>query len=102
MSPQPPEPHLVVFHHPGPRWQHGVAAFGQDGLQRHIEHYRGLLEQGRLFAGGPFLDEAGGGMMLALPGTDPDELATFAGADPCVQDGLLTFSIRPWFLGMGG
>ncbi len=50
--------------------------------------------------GGPFLDDDGGGMMVAAAGVGADELAAFAGADPTVASGLLTFKVRPWLIGM--
>jgi len=46
------------------------------------------------------LDEAGGGMMIATPGVSCAELNAFAAADPTVGSGLLTFTVRPWLVGM--
>ena len=93
-------PQFVVFHEPGPRWRRGVAPFEQEGLQAHVDHYRELLNNGKLALGGPFLDDGGGGMMIAASGVGGDELAAFAAADPTVASGLLTFRIRPWLVGM--
>ncbi len=90
----------VIVHAPGPAWQAGKSMFEQPGLDRHVAHYRQWLEQGRLMAGGPFLDAQGGGMMVPQPGVDEDELRAFAAADPAVQSGLLTVTVRPWLLGM--
>jgi uncharacterized protein YciI len=95
-----PVPQFVVFHAPGPRWRRGVAAFEQEGLQAHVDHYRTLLQDGKLILGGPFLGEAGGGMMVAAAGVGGAELAAFAASDPTVVDGLLTFEVRPWLIGM--
>jgi uncharacterized protein YciI len=95
-----PVPQFVVFHVPGPRWQRGVVAFEQEGLQAHVDHYRALLQSGKMVLGGPFLDETGGGMMVAAPGVSGDELATFAASDPAIASGLLTFEVRPWLIGM--
>jgi uncharacterized protein YciI len=92
----------VVLHLPGPAWKPGVPAFAQAGIERHVEHYRRLVSEGKLEAGGPFLDEAGGGMMIASEGVDVHELELFAAADPCVQGGLLTIAIRTWLVGMEG
>jgi uncharacterized protein YciI len=90
----------VVMHLPGPAWKPGVPAFAQAGIERHVEHYQKLVREGKLEAGGPFLDESGGGMMIASEGVDAHELELFAAADPCVQDGLLTIEIRIWLVGM--
>lgn len=95
-----PAPQFVVFHEPGPRWQHGTPPFEQEGVQAHVDHYRELLKSGKLLLGGPFLDGGGGGMMVAADGVGAGDLAAFAAADPSVASGLLTFRIRPWLIGM--
>jgi len=91
---------FVVIHFAGPLWDHTLSAFEQVGLQRHVEHYRTLYRDGKIVMGGPFLDEAGGGMMIATPGVSCAELNAFAAADPTVGSGLLTFTVRPWLVGM--
>ncbi|HSI57292.1 MAG TPA: hypothetical protein VLA16_07035 [Ideonella sp.] len=94
------DPRFVVLHTPGPRWQAGVPLFEQEGLGEHIAHYRQWLVEGKLMAGGPFLDGAAGGMMIPEPGVTEDEVRDFAGRDPAVVAGLLKFEIRPWLVGM--
>ena len=47
---------FVVIHRPGPQWDAGKPIFEQAGLAEHIAHYRQWLQQGKLMAGGPFLD----------------------------------------------
>ena len=95
-----PEPQLVVFHRPGPRWRRGAPLFEQDGVHEHVAHYRAMLEAGKLLLGGPFMDDEGGGMMVAQKGVALEELTAFAARDPAVQSGLLTVEIRPWLVGM--
>ena len=95
-----PEPQFVVFHRAGPKWRRGAAPFEQDGAREHIAHYRAMLETGKLLLGGPFMDEDGGGMMIAQKGVGLEELADFAARDPAVESGLLSVEIRPWFIGM--
>jgi len=90
----------VVVHTPGPMWRAGAPLFEQDGVREHVGHYRQLLEDGKLTMGGPFLDAAGGGMMIAEAGVDEAELAAFAAADPAVQSGLLRAEVRQWLVGM--
>ena len=94
------QPQLVVIHRVGPNWQPWIPVFEQPGLQGHVDHYRALLLEGKLAMGGPFLDEQGGGMMLAAPGVTRDELTAFAAQDPTVASGLLEFTIRPWLIAM--
>lgn len=91
---------FVVIHFPGPSWIEGKSIFEQPGLQAHIDHYRKLLEAGKLMAGGPFLDEAAGGMMIPQPGLTEEEITTFAQEDPAVSSGLLTYQVRRWLVGM--
>ncbi len=74
--------------------------FEQDGLQAHVDHYRALLRVGKLVLGGPFLDDDGGGMMVATAEVDAAELAAFAAVDPAVVSGLLTYRIRPCLMGI--
>ena len=96
----PPPTCLVVFHTPGPAWQPGLPMLRQPGLQDHVDHYRSLLQAGQLGAGGPFLDDEGGGMMVTKPGMRLDELVEFAERDPAVLSGLLRVSVRPWMPAM--
>lgn len=93
---------FVIVHTPGPAWVAGKSFFEQPGLQAHVEHYRKLQEQGRLVLGGPFLDTAGGGMMVPAPGLSQQELDDFAQADPAVRSRLLKAEVRPWLIGMKG
>ncbi|MCE9658454.1 MAG: hypothetical protein K8R60_07835 [Burkholderiales bacterium] len=93
-------PQFVVMHIPGPAWKPGVPVFEQDGLDLHVGHYASLHAEGKLHMGGPFLDPRSGGMMIAAPGVEEDELRAFAAADPAVRSGLLTFELRPWLVGM--
>ncbi len=90
----------VVLHKPGPRWVAGKSPFEQPGLQAHIDHYRQLLQQGKLVLGGPFMDGAAGGMMLPEAGLSEAEITEFAQADPAVKSGLLLVEVRPWMIGM--
>jgi len=90
----------VVFHRPGPKWLPGKTLFDQPGVMEHIGHYRQLLEAGKLALGGPHMDGGGGGMMIPAAGIGEDEIRTFAGEDPAVKSGVLTFEVRPWLIGM--
>ena len=90
----------VVIHTPGPKWVAGKSFFEQPGLDLHIAHYRQLLEQGKLMAGGPFPQGPAGGMMIPEPGLSEQEITAFANADPAVVSGLLIAEVRPWLVGM--
>ncbi len=90
----------VVFHKPGPKWDHGKSFFDQEGLDGHVGHYHQLLTQGKLFAGGPYLDDKSGGMMIPVAAMTEEQVRDFAEADPCVKSGLLVIEIRPWLVAM--
>jgi len=98
----PPDVRFVIFHAPGPGWQHGKPIREQPGVQDHVAHYRQLHASGKLAQGGPFLDDGAGGMMVPVAGQDEQEIRAYAAADPAVQSGLLTFTVRPWMIGMQG
>jgi uncharacterized protein YciI len=91
---------FVVLHAPGPRWKPGLPLFEQEGVQKHIAHFRQWLTQGKLAFGGPFLDEHGGGMMIPAEGLAEAEITAFANADPAVRSGLLRVAVRQWLVGM--
>jgi len=90
----------VVFHKPGPQWQHGVDFREQGGVGEHVQHYLKLHEQGKLELGGPFLLQDAGGMMVAAKDVSQEELDAFAASDPAVEAGLLIYEIRPWLTAM--
>lgn len=90
----------VVFHSPGPKWEHGIDFREQAGINQHVQHYLKLHEQGRLEMGGPFLLQDVGGMMVTTKDVSQEELDTFAASDPAVQSGLLIYEVRPWLTAM--
>lgn len=91
----------VVIHTRGSAWRPDLPFAEQAGIQDHIEHYRGMLENGILALGGPFLDNTGG-MMIATRSVSSKELVQYAGQDPAVQSGVLRFEVRPWLIAMRG
>jgi uncharacterized protein YciI len=90
----------VVFHSPGPKWRTGVDFREQPGVMAHVQHYAGLLEDGKLLFGGPFTDADSGGMMIAVGSVTREELEEFAAADPAVLAGLLDFEVKSWYVAM--
>ncbi len=90
----------VVQHSPGPQWDKSKSSFEQAGMQGHIDHYRKLLQEGKLDLGGPFMDAGGGGMMIPAAGIGEDEIKKFAQDDPVVKSGVLRAEVRPWLIGM--
>lgn len=91
-----PERRLVVIHSPGPDWELGLPLSQQVSLQGHGAHFAEWLKDGRLQMAGPFVDGAGGSLMICRPGVDEELLRRHAQADPAVESGQLQFEIRPW------
>ncbi len=91
---------FVIVHRPGPKWVEGKPMFEQEGLGEHVAHYRGWLADGKLLAGGPFLDGFAAGMMVPEPNLPEAEIRAFAEADPAVRTGLLLAEVHAWLVGM--
>ena len=98
----------VVFHLRGPSWKPGLSLREQPFIREHVEHYRKLLEQGKLELGGPFIDEKdlsqavfpSAGMMIPAAGVSREETERFAAEDPAVKEGVLKVEISALVIGM--
>ncbi len=66
-------------------------------IRRHIQHIRGLDEEGKLVLCGPFTDHAGGMIILQVEGKS--EALAIAEADPFVAEGVRRYEIRTWEIG---
>ncbi|GAA1718285.1 YciI family protein [Streptomyces yatensis] len=92
---------LVCFTEPGD----GVTA---DALRTHLEEHKqwlaALERDGRLFAGGPLLDEnyrgSGSGMVI-LRAASEREARDIVDRDPFHARGLRTYRLWPWQLNEG-
>jgi uncharacterized protein YciI len=60
---------------------------------------RSLQALGTLVLGGPFLDDAGG--LIVVRAEDADEARTLLQADPAVQEGVMVAEAHPWKLMAG-
>ena len=89
----------IVEHRPGSTWVQGVPFREQPGVHMHFATMKSWLDDGRIVVGGPFIDDQGGGIVVTRFDSLEDANAA-AGADAAVLAGLLTFSVRPWFLAM--
>lgn len=88
----------VLLHAPGPQWKDGIPFRQQPGIEEHVRYMAGLLEQGLILMGGPFLDDSGG-MMISRIAT-LEEARRVANEDPAVKAGTLTVTVRPWMVPM--
>lgn len=87
-------PELFLFlYRPGPSWRKGVPMKDQ-GLQPHGAYMKRLLDDGRLYAGGGFVDVDGG--MAILRARDMEEARAILAADPAITAGIFQAEIRQW------
>ena len=84
---------FVVIYRPGPAWQAG-RPMSEQGLLPHGRYYRGLLDDGRLFAGGGFTGSDGG--MAILRVADIDAARAIVAADPAVTSGIFVAELEQW------
>ncbi len=84
----------ALIHRPGPAWQEGIGYREQPGIEQHIGYMRRLFDEGRAVLGGPFLDDAGGLVLLESGATE--EAMRLAHDDPSVREGLLSVEVHPW------
>ena len=84
---------FVVIYRPGPAWQAG-RPMSEQGLLPHGRYYRGLLDDGRLFAGGGFTGSDGG--MAILRVADMGAARAIVAADPAVTSGIFVAELEQW------
>lgn len=84
---------FVVIYRPGPAWQAG-RPMSEQGLLPHGRYYRGLLDDGRLFAGGGFTGSDGG--MAILRVADLEAARAIVAADPAVTGGIFVAEVEQW------
>lgn len=94
-SARPPAPAAVfaLLYRPGPAWVAGRPVRAQ-ALGPHRAYAQSLFEQGRLLAGGPFLDDSGG--IALVRAADADDARRILAADPAVAAGVFVGEARPW------
>lgn len=63
----------------------------------HLGHIRSLAESGKLILAGPFVDGESPRGILILAVEDAGEARELVEADPAVEAGRLTVSLRPWY-----
>lgn len=85
----------VIIHRPGKNFAKADEFKAEDSIPGHIHHYSRLRSEGRIYAGGPFMDGAGG-MMIAAEGETQEFLEAFAKADPAVKSQILEAEVHPW------
>jgi uncharacterized protein YciI len=83
----------VVVYRPGPAWVAGKPSH-QQKLGGHLVFIRGALADGRLVAGGPFLDGEGG--MAIFRAASLEDARALIATDSAVATGVFAAELRPW------
>lgn len=84
---------FLFLYRPGPAWRLGVP-MREQGLAPHGAYMQRLRDEGRLFAGGGFV-ETDGGMAMALA-ADMAEAEAMLAADPAIVSGIFVADLRHW------
>lgn len=84
---------FIVSYRPGPKWVAGKHNH-QQALGPHAAYIKRLLDEGVLFAGGPYGDNEGG--MAIFWATDMDQAKAVVAADPAVTAGIFVGELRGW------
>lgn len=84
---------VVVRHRPGSRWDDTLGYRDQPGIEQHVSYWSTVNAAGAVFMGGPFPDNSGGMMILAVSEAEADPLVA---QDPAVVTDLLRAEVRLW------
>ena len=84
---------FLFLYRPGPAWQAGVPMRRQD-LRAHAAYHARLIQEGRSFAGGGFVDMDGG--MAIVRAANRAEAEAMLAADPAILNGVFVADIRQW------
>jgi uncharacterized protein YciI len=85
----------LVIYRPGPAWLVGKSVLEQP-LKEHGKYMLSLYIKGSMKLAGPFTDDAGGAVLLAV--ADESEAKTIVAADPAVKSGIFVYEMHPWKL----
>lgn len=86
---------FAVTYRPGPAWQPG-RPMREQGLLPHARYISGLLDDGRLYAGGPFIGSDGG--MMVVRAADLAEVQAILAGDPAIASGIFVAHAEQWWL----
>ncbi len=86
----------LVLYRRGPAWEEGKPMREQQSLREHFAYYLDLHRQGRLIAGGGFIDESGGAAVFTAD--SDDAAAALIAADPAVLSGVFRHELQRWKL----
>jgi uncharacterized protein len=64
-------------------------------MAAHSDHWRELMNRGRVLVFGPVADPCGVWGMAVVEAADADEVRAMGDADPAVASGAMTFAVLP-------
>ena len=83
---------FVLNYNPGPAWVAGKTLLQQD-IEQHLKHVGGMLEKGKLLAGGPVTKTQGRYIIVA---ENTAMAYQMIGDDPAVQANTFIVQVKPW------
>jgi uncharacterized protein YciI len=86
----------------GPAWDYGRARREQAGWDEHAAFMDALVAEGFVVLGGPVGEGDGQEALLVVDAADEAEVRARLAGDPWGEDMLLTESVRPWRVWLGG
>ncbi|MEF9952158.1 MAG: YciI family protein [Clostridium sp.] len=63
-------------------------------LQEHLDYLYGLIDEGKVFAKGPFTDHSGG--LIIYKASSIEEAKEWIEKDPVVRDGSRKYTLKEW------
>jgi uncharacterized protein YciI len=85
----------LVIYSPGPAWVAGKPVEEQP-LKEHGKYMLSLYVKGSMKLAGPFTDNAGGAVLLAV--ANESEAKSIVTEDPAVKSGIFVYEMHPWEL----
>ncbi len=85
------ETYLVIYR-PGPAWLKGKSIFEQP-LKEHGKYMLSLYIKGSMKLAGPFTDNAGGAVLLAV--AEESEAKAIVAEGPAVKSGIFVYEMHP-------
>lgn len=94
---------VVAFYEKGPAWTDGAVFRDQPHMPEHIAFLDRLAQRDQVSGAGPFhgRDELVEGSLVGMVVFTTGDLPAarrLADEDPAVTTGMMTFTLRPWFV----
>ncbi|GGH73399.1 uncharacterized protein YciI [Pullulanibacillus pueri] len=88
---------LILFT-PTDKWKKDIFFNDQPFMPEHVVYVQQAFDQGHVLLAGPFMDFSGGAIVIDF---DTEEAAkAFVKKDPIVQNGVFSYQMKEWNVGM--